>query len=205
MSTLLRRALMIGLFGGVAGVHVSLVGIVNTFQTRDLIADIVTIGSVLPMLIAIMVGWLAGSTPQAHSQAIRIGDARPRGAGRRRGRRRARRAGIARRFRQPDLDPGQRPSAARQHPLLRAGTRTRLGHPHRRRRCCWERPGLASISCRERSHALLAISGIVTIIAALMEPFIGAVLRNVELRAIEALPVRERWAHRAGLHSRLRC
>ena len=46
--------------GGAAAIHVSLVGMVATFQSRDFIADIVTIGTVMPMLIAILVGWYAG-------------------------------------------------------------------------------------------------------------------------------------------------
>ncbi len=60
MPTHLQRALFTGLIGGAAGLHVSLVGMVNTFQTRDFIADIVTIGTVMPMLIAFLIGWRAG-------------------------------------------------------------------------------------------------------------------------------------------------
>ncbi|MGQ0608338.1 MAG: branched-chain amino acid ABC transporter permease [Chloroflexota bacterium] len=56
-----RRAAIIGLIGGAAATHVALVGMVGTFQGRDLIAGIVTVGSVLPMLIAILVGWRAGA------------------------------------------------------------------------------------------------------------------------------------------------
>jgi branched-chain amino acid transport system permease protein len=60
MGPLLGRAAFVGLMGGAAAIHVSLVGMVDTFQSRDFIADIVTIGTVLPMLIAILVGWYAG-------------------------------------------------------------------------------------------------------------------------------------------------
>jgi branched-chain amino acid transport system permease protein len=61
----MRRAANTGLIGGGAAIHVSLVGMVGTFQARDLIAGIVTVGSVLPMLIAILVGWRAGAPPRA--------------------------------------------------------------------------------------------------------------------------------------------
>ena len=60
MADHLRRAMFTGLIGGAAALHVSLVGMVGTFQTRDLIADIVTVGTVMPMLIAFLVGWRAG-------------------------------------------------------------------------------------------------------------------------------------------------
>ncbi len=184
MSTLLRRALMIGLFGGVAGVHVSLVGIVNTFQTRDLIADIVTIGSVLPMLIAIGVGWLAGSVPKHISKP----------------------SGSA------TLMHGA--AAGGVVGVVLAGLALLVDSVSLTWILVNARPQLASILYFEQGvgvgsvilvaggtllgaagaglHLLpgtiaraVAVSGIVTIIAALMEPFIGAVLRNVELRAIE--------------------
>ncbi|MEO5985973.1 MAG: leucine/isoleucine/valine transporter permease subunit [Candidatus Limnocylindria bacterium] len=184
MSTPLPRALMIGLFGGIAGLHVSLVGIVNTFQTRDLIADIVTIGSVLPMLIAIMVGWLAGSTPKhlppaSRSSTLLHGAAAGTVVG-------LILAGLALLVNSVNLTwilVNARPQLAEilyfeQGPGL--GSVIIIGG------------GLLLGAAGAGLHLLpatiarsVAISGIVTIIAALMEPFIGAVLRNVELRAIE--------------------
>ena len=59
MDGLVRRALTIGALGGIAGTHVSLVGMVGAFQGRDLIADIVTVGTVLPMIFIIIAGWVA--------------------------------------------------------------------------------------------------------------------------------------------------
>ena len=68
MAPLTRRAIVAGIAGGVAAIHVSLVGIVGTFQTRELISGIVTIGTVLPMLITLLVGWYAGSTPKTSGE-----------------------------------------------------------------------------------------------------------------------------------------
>src|SRR3989337_86769 len=59
MDRLMRRAAVIGLLGGAAGVHVSLVGMVGAFQTRDLIAEIITVGTMLPLAFAIVAGWVA--------------------------------------------------------------------------------------------------------------------------------------------------
>jgi branched-chain amino acid transport system permease protein len=60
MDALLRRALLSGVFGGVAGIHVGLVGLVGALQTRDAISDIISVGSLLPFIIAAVVGWRAG-------------------------------------------------------------------------------------------------------------------------------------------------
>jgi branched-chain amino acid transport system permease protein len=64
MDGWVRRAAFLGLLGGFGALHVSLVGMVGTFQARDFIAGIVTVGSVLPMLIALLVGWRAGILPR---------------------------------------------------------------------------------------------------------------------------------------------
>ncbi len=64
MQPWMKRAAFLGLLGGFGALHVSLVGMVGTFQARDLIAGIVTVGSVMPMLIAILVGWRAGILPR---------------------------------------------------------------------------------------------------------------------------------------------
>ena len=61
MDTLMRRALFTGLLGGLAGVHVGLVGMIDSFQARDTIADLITLGTMLPILILLLVGWRAAS------------------------------------------------------------------------------------------------------------------------------------------------
>ncbi len=185
MSPLMRRALMTGLFGGVAGLHVSLVGIVNTFQSRDLIADIVTIGTVLPMLIAILVGWLAGSRPRHITEPISAGSTLFNGA-----------------------------IAGAVVGIMLAGLAVLVDTVSLNWVLVNARPQLAAILQFDQGPAVgsailigggailgavgsglhilpptiarsTAIAGVVTIIVALMEPFIGAVLRNLELRAIE--------------------
>ncbi|HEX7195923.1 MAG TPA: leucine/isoleucine/valine transporter permease subunit [Candidatus Limnocylindria bacterium] len=59
MDALVRRAAVTGLLSGIAGAHVSLVGMVATFQARDLIAGIVTVGTTLPLMFIILAGWIA--------------------------------------------------------------------------------------------------------------------------------------------------
>jgi branched-chain amino acid transport system permease protein len=73
MDPLLRRALFTGLLGGLAGIHVGLVGMIDSFQTRDTIADLVTLGSMLPILILILVGWRAASPVKGPEQALPAG------------------------------------------------------------------------------------------------------------------------------------
>jgi branched-chain amino acid transport system permease protein len=62
MNALLSRAAVLGLFGGIAGIHVSLVGLVGALQTVAAVSEVISFGSGLPLLIAIVVGWRAGST-----------------------------------------------------------------------------------------------------------------------------------------------
>src|SRR3990170_153327 len=73
MDRLLRRAGVIGLLGGAAGVHVSLVGMVAAFQTRDLIAEIITVGTMLPLAFAIVVGWVASRPRPSNPDATPSG------------------------------------------------------------------------------------------------------------------------------------
>ncbi len=58
----LRRALGIGLVGGLAVWHLSLVGMVQAFQTRPIITDYVSFGELLPVLVIPIAGfWASGS------------------------------------------------------------------------------------------------------------------------------------------------
>ncbi|HEX2883005.1 MAG TPA: leucine/isoleucine/valine transporter permease subunit [Candidatus Limnocylindria bacterium] len=68
MDAVVRRGLVIGLLAGVANVHVSLVGLLISLQTRQLVAGIVTLGSALPLLIALLAGYLAGRYRSAHGE-----------------------------------------------------------------------------------------------------------------------------------------
>jgi branched-chain amino acid transport system permease protein len=60
MNRFLRRALTIGLIGGVAMVHVSIIGMVEKFQTKNVVTDVLALGTVLPALIAFIVGYYVG-------------------------------------------------------------------------------------------------------------------------------------------------
>ena len=72
MDPLMRRALFTGALGGLAGTHVGLVGMIDSFQGRDTIADLITLGSMLPILILLLVGWRAAS-PLKSAQLVPTG------------------------------------------------------------------------------------------------------------------------------------
>ena len=61
MDPLLRRALFTGFLGSVAGMHVGLIGMLASFQRLDVIADVITLGRTIPIVIALLVGWRAGA------------------------------------------------------------------------------------------------------------------------------------------------
>jgi branched-chain amino acid transport system permease protein len=185
MGGRVRSAAITGAIGGAAGIHVSLVGMVSTFQTRDLIADIVTIGTTLPMAIAVLIGWRAGaprrSDPEAQSTgrtlllgaiggtvvgivlallalfvaAVDVGWIFVNG--------RAQLADLL----QLDLGPALGSLA-----LVVAGAVL----------------GAAGAALHVLPAAIaraLAVGAIVTIIVALMEPFLGAVFRNLSLDVVD--------------------
>jgi branched-chain amino acid transport system permease protein len=56
----LRRAAITGLIVGVAAIHLSLVGLIASLHKVDLISKVVTIGSVIPLLLAFAGGYRAG-------------------------------------------------------------------------------------------------------------------------------------------------
>jgi branched-chain amino acid transport system permease protein len=185
MGTLLRRSAFAGLVGGAGAVHVSLVGMVGTFQTRDLIADIVTIGTVMPMLIAILVGWRAGGFGKADAGAHAPLPTLLRGVV----------AGgivglvlalLALFILTVDVSwifvNGRAPLAN----ILQFDQGSGLGS------VLQIASGAAFGALGAALHLVpgpvaraVSIGGIVTIIVALMEPFLGAVLRNLSLDVIE--------------------
>jgi branched-chain amino acid transport system permease protein len=65
MSALVSRAALLGLFGGIGGVHVSLVGLVGALQPVAAVSNVISFGSALPLLIAAVVGWRAGAPNRA--------------------------------------------------------------------------------------------------------------------------------------------
>ena len=66
-NELVRRALLYGAFGGAAGIHVSLVGLVGALQSVPAIGELLSLGTLLPFMAAILVGWASGS-PSAKRQ-----------------------------------------------------------------------------------------------------------------------------------------
>jgi branched-chain amino acid transport system permease protein len=61
MRAYARRAVFVGLVAGIAVIHLSLVGLVVKLDERDLISGLVTIGSVIPVLIALVAGFRAAA------------------------------------------------------------------------------------------------------------------------------------------------
>jgi branched-chain amino acid transport system permease protein len=66
-NELVRRALVYGAFGGAAGIHVSLVGLVGSLQSVPAIGGLLSLGTLLPFLIAVLAGWASGG-PSARKQ-----------------------------------------------------------------------------------------------------------------------------------------
>ena len=69
----MKRALFLGPIGTLAVMHLSLVGMVDTFQGRDVVVGIITLGSFLPLAIAFLVGNRAGAAQQHESLPARTG------------------------------------------------------------------------------------------------------------------------------------
>jgi branched-chain amino acid transport system permease protein len=185
MPTHLRRSVFAGLIGGAAAVHVSLVGMVGTFQTRDLIADIVTIGTVMPMLIAVLVGWRAGDFGRSDGTTGGPVPTLVRGAV----------AGgivgltlalLALLIGVVDISwifvNGRAPLAH----ILQFDQGTGLGSALQiLSGAAFGLLGSTLHLAPRRIARAMTIGGVVTIIVALMEPFLGAVLRNLSLDVIE--------------------
>lgn len=187
MSPPTRRALIAGIAGGVAAVHVSLVGMVGTFQTRELISGVVTVGSVLPMLIAMLVGWYAGRTPrssavhQTPSQILVHGAL----AGAIVGVTLALLAVVVNTGNLAWILVNARPQLATllwfsQGPVV--GSAIMIGG--------WTLIGLAGAALHLLPGTIaraVSIGLVVTIIASLMQPFGAPVLRNIGLGVVESL------------------
>ena len=55
----MRQALKIGLIGGVVGVLLSLIGMIEAFSQRDIISNVISMGHTLLLLVAVFIGYLA--------------------------------------------------------------------------------------------------------------------------------------------------
>jgi len=185
MDALLRRSAFYGLVGGLGAIHVSLVGMVNTFQGRDMIADVVTVGSVMPMLVAILVGWRAGALRRSIEEARAVAATVGRGAlaGAVTGAIVALLTVVIVAVDVSWIFVEARPQLAEtlqfeQSPvigsLINVGGGALLGAL-----------GAALHVLPSPVARALTIGGVVTLILALMEPFVGAILRNLGLDAVE--------------------
>jgi len=59
MSPSLRRSLAIGAVGGIVNIHTSLVGMITAFRQREFIDGVITLGSLIPLLVAFLASWIA--------------------------------------------------------------------------------------------------------------------------------------------------
>jgi branched-chain amino acid transport system permease protein len=185
MDGLMRRAVVIGLMASAAAVHVALVGMVGTFQGRDLIADVLTVGNTLPMLVAILAGWRAGAprksaeTSVSAARTLTLGAAGGAVVG-------LVVAALALFVSTADISwilVNGRPQLAE---ILQLGQGPAVGS------VILLLGGALLGAAGAALHVLpalvaraLAIGGIVTILVALMEPFLGAVFRNLSLNIID--------------------
>ncbi|HET9417428.1 MAG TPA: leucine/isoleucine/valine transporter permease subunit [Candidatus Limnocylindria bacterium] len=184
MAAPFRRAVVTGLIGAAAALHVSLVGMVGTFQTRDLIDGIVTIGTVMPMLIAILVGWHASRNrveEGARSPIAILGLGAVAGA--MVGLLLALLAVVILSIDIAWIFQNARPPLAN---ILQFDQGSGLGSVLQIvSGAAFGLVGALLHLMPGRLARAVSIGGIVTIIVALMEPFLGAVLRNLSLDVVE--------------------
>jgi len=185
MDGRMRRAALAGLIGGAGSVHVALVGMVGTFQRRDLIAEIVTVGTMLPMLVALLVGWRAGAHPRlgestiAPMRTLALGAVGGAVVG-------LVLAALALFVVAVDVQwilINGRPQLA---DILQFGQGPAVGS------IMLVLGGAVFGAAGAALHVVptmigraLALGGVITIIVALMEPFLGPVLRNLSLNVVE--------------------
>jgi branched-chain amino acid transport system permease protein len=67
------RAALLGVFGGIAGIWVSLVGLVGSLQGVAAVAGVISFGTALPLLFAAVVGWRAGVPNKATEAKLTAG------------------------------------------------------------------------------------------------------------------------------------
>ena len=181
----LRRAVTTGLLGGIPGVHLSLVGMVTALQTRELISGVVSIGTAIPFLFIIIAGWYAGGPNRALGvkpsaiQALGLGALAGALGG-------AVLAAFALFISAVDVHwifVNATPALAEtlqfdQGPVVGSVLQVVIGAVL----------GAAGASLRVMPAPVgraVAVGGIVTLIISVMEPFVGAVLRNLGLNDLE--------------------
>jgi branched-chain amino acid transport system permease protein len=185
MDPLLRRAIVTGLLGSVAGMHIGLVGMLASFQRRDTIADYISLGSTLPIVIAIIIGWRAGGPMRqphvrpAGSQALQLGALSGTAMG-------VALAAFAIVITTLDIRWILANASQATADVLQFGQGAALGS------VILIVSSAALGTAGAALHVLpgpvaraLTVGGLATLITSLMEPFLGAVLRNLSLQVIE--------------------
>jgi branched-chain amino acid transport system permease protein len=180
-----RRAVTTGLLGGVPGVHLSLVGMVTAVQSRDLVADVVTLGTAIPFLFIIIAGWYAAGpnrvegTRPTSTQALGLGALAGALGG-------AVLAAMCLFITAVDVRwilVNATPALAEtlqfgQGPVVGSLLQVVIGAVL----------GAAGASLRVMPAPVsraVGVGAVVTLIVSIMEPFLGAVLRNLSLNTIE--------------------
>jgi branched-chain amino acid transport system permease protein len=74
MDAWVRRAITIGAVAGALNVHTGLVGMIPAFRDVEVITGVINLGSLMPLLVALIAGWIAS---RARSGAIIDGSRRP--------------------------------------------------------------------------------------------------------------------------------
>jgi branched-chain amino acid transport system permease protein len=181
----LRRAVTTGLLGGVPGVHLSLVGMVTAFQSRDLVADVVTVGTAIPFIFIVIAGWYAAGPSRALGlkpapiQALGLGALAGALGG-------AVLAAMCIFIQSVDVHwilVNATPALAEtlqfgQGPVVGSVIQVVVGAVI----------GAAGASLRVMPANVgraVAVGAVVTFIVSIMEPFVGAVLRNLSLNDVE--------------------
>jgi len=185
MDPLLRRAIVTGLLGSAAGMHVGLVGMLASFQRRETIADYISLGSTLPIVIAVIIGWRAGG-PMRHphlrpagTQALVLGALAGAAMG-------VALAAFAIVITTLDIRWILANASQSTADVLQYGQGAGLGS------AILILSSTALGTAGAALHVLpgpvaraLTVGALVTLITSLMEPFLGAVLRNLSLQVIE--------------------
>ena len=69
--SLWEHGIKTGVIGGVAALIIALVGMVESFSRRDIIAEVITMGQVLLLIVGIMMGYIAAKRTTRTEPVIR--------------------------------------------------------------------------------------------------------------------------------------
>jgi branched-chain amino acid transport system permease protein len=72
LRSIWQHGIKTGLIGGVVGVLLSLIGMVETFSQRDIISEVISMGQILLLLAAVFMGYLAANRTTPRSAALAV-------------------------------------------------------------------------------------------------------------------------------------